>query len=390
MVELEELTIDGDLTINQNQRNGMEMLLTLCLTHDCNLRCSYCYAGRKFKHHMNHRTAERAIELGLEESLKHATPKLTVRFFGGEPLLEWETLKWSVDHALLRCSELDVDLRLAVTTNGTLLTDSRVSWLREREFHVGLSLDGNPAMHDTLRRFRNGRSSHGHGLAALRRMHRRDDVSYEVILVPDPRSIDHLAASVTWLLREGVRNITLNPNFYVAWPDSSRTTWRKHYEDIAKLYVASYQSGEELRVNVFDGKIKTGISGGYGSCSICSFGEGEVAVAPSGNLYPCERMVGDDSTPDMCIGNVFEGFDEEKRGRLLDRRTPTNAECIDCSYRPRCMNWCCCINYATTGETDSVHGLVCFHEQLCIETADTIAETLFAEANPVFLEKFYS
>lgn len=53
------------------------------------------------------------------------------------------------------------------------------------------------------------------------------------------------------------------------------------------------------------------------------------------------------------------------------------------------MNWCGCINHATTGTIDSVAGLVCFHEQLAIRVADQTAEVLFAERNPYFLTRFY-
>ena len=41
--------------------------LTLCLTHDCTLRCRYCYAGRKYAHAMSRETAERGMDIGLAE-----------------------------------------------------------------------------------------------------------------------------------------------------------------------------------------------------------------------------------------------------------------------------------------------------------------------------------
>ena len=66
--------------------------LTLCLTHDCTLRCRYCYAGRKYQHAMSRETAERGIDIGLEEALR-TQRGLDIGFFGGEPLMEWEQLQ---------------------------------------------------------------------------------------------------------------------------------------------------------------------------------------------------------------------------------------------------------------------------------------------------------
>ena len=59
------------------------MELTLCVDHDCNLRCSYCYNGGKFSRLMPAEVMRRSVDLAL------ASPpgQLDVSFFGGEPLL---------------------------------------------------------------------------------------------------------------------------------------------------------------------------------------------------------------------------------------------------------------------------------------------------------------
>ena len=42
-----------------------------------------------------------------------------------------------------------------------------------------------------------------------------------------------------------------------------------------------------------------------------------------------------------------------------------------------------------SGFINQVDGIVCFHERLTIDVADRVAETLYAEGNPLFLAKFY-
>ena len=61
----------------------------LCLTHNCNLRCSYCYAGEKVGRRMTRRTALRAIDFLADQS----NGRCVVTFFGGEPLLEGKLLQ---------------------------------------------------------------------------------------------------------------------------------------------------------------------------------------------------------------------------------------------------------------------------------------------------------
>jgi uncharacterized protein len=144
-----------------------------------------------------------------------------------------------------------------------------------------------------------------------------------------------------------------------------------------------------VRVDFIDSKIKTRLKAGYAACDRCNFGEQEIAVTAGGNIYPCERLVGED-TGDLCIGNVRDGFDATARMAVLAKRGNRNPECRDCGLRERCMNWCACTNYITTGAIDRVDGLVCYHEQMTVAIADSVAALLYEEQNPYFLETFYS
>jgi uncharacterized protein len=369
------------------------MNVTLCLTHACNLRCAYCYAGRKDTRRMAWETACRAVDFGLEHALRQAAltglpPETQLGYFGGEPLLEWDLLCRSSDYAAQACGRLGVALKRTVTTNMTLLDEAKAEWLRANGYYVGLSLDGNAAMHDALRCFADGRGSHAACVSALA-FYRGAQARAEVIVVVDPRNVAHLAESVDWLIAEDIRNIALNPNFYIAWPEPALEAWRDAYARIGARYAECLRKGNPVRINVFDGKIRVRIKEGYAACDRCGFGTDEVAVAPSGSLYPCERLVGDDADATYRIGTVFDGFDSARREAVVASRGNVVEACQACPVRDRCMNWCGCINAATTGAPNRVAGIVCYHERMAIEAADRVAATLFAERVPAFLARFY-
>ena len=134
------------------------LTLTLCLTHDCTLRCSYCYAGRKYRHAMARETAFRAIDLAVEEARQRGGA-LDVNFFGGEPLLEWDLLKVCDAYAREKTQGLAAPMRNSLTTNGTLLTPDKADWMQERDYLLVLSVDGHAAMHNRNRRYADGSGS---------------------------------------------------------------------------------------------------------------------------------------------------------------------------------------------------------------------------------------
>jgi len=362
------------------------MDVTLCLTHDCNLGCTYCYAGTKRRRAMTWDTAHQALDFVFAVG----DPKIQLGFFGGEPLLEWELLQRCTDEAQRRADDAGVRLVKTVTTNATLMTGERARWLADRGFVPALSIDGNRSMHDATRRLRGGGSSFDACMAGL-------DASLavypdvEVIVVPDPANVVHTMDGVRHLVQDrGVRRVSLNPNFYTPWSDEALDVWREQYHRVGDFYVECYRSGNAIALNFIDGKVITHLKCGFECRDRCNFGEREIAVAPSGRIYPCERLVGDDVDDDpMCIGTVATGFDEARRAAILARRGCTNDECTGCAIRNRCMNWCCCINYTLTGAIDVTDGIVCFHERLAVDVADRVGRVLFEERNPLFLARFY-
>jgi uncharacterized protein len=361
------------------------MDLTLSLTHACNLRCTYCYTGEKRAVAMSRETAARALDMAfaVRES------RVQLGFFGGEPLLEWDLLTWCTEQAEALAAERSIQLMPTLTTNGILLDPDRLRWLRNHRFHLGLSIDGNRAMHDITRRHADGTSSFE---ACLRGLERSLEVfpDVEVITVLDPANISHCAEGVRFLVREkGVRSISLNPNFHASWPEEALVQWQSAFATLGDLYLAAYRSDRPIYLNFMDTKIVTGLKGGYEHHDRCSYGEREIAVAPSGRIYPCERMIGADVDTQYSLGDVFNGFNPQWCECVLVQRGNRNPECKTCAYRSRCMNWCCCINHARTGAIDRTDGLVCFHEQLSIQVADDVGNQLFQERNPAFLERFY-
>ncbi|MGO8751786.1 MAG: radical SAM protein [Thermoguttaceae bacterium] len=137
-------------------------LLTLELTHRCNLECEYCCYGAHYpelrRHGQDTMTFETAVN-AITDYANHRPDDFVIGFYGGEPLLEFELLK----RIVLFCETLDDSVvatpRFNVTTNGTLLTDEVIHFLVGHRFNVTISLDGPKHVHDRYRVFRNENSA---------------------------------------------------------------------------------------------------------------------------------------------------------------------------------------------------------------------------------------
>ena len=363
--------------------------LTLCLTHNCNLRCRYCYAGRKWQHSMSFETARQGMDLAIAEA-KLMDGAVDLAFFGGEPLLEWDLLRRCHDYMQEHGPTTPAPVRYGLTTNMTLLTPDKLEWLLERNYKLGLSIDGSPAMHDVNRRFASGRGSHAAVLPALEWVNAHPALRCEVICVVTPSNVHLLAEGVRWLHEHFRGRINLNLDYWNEWTDAQFATLEEQYTQVMQLALATWREGSRpLMLGNFEDKVLAHLHEREEDCIHCRVGEREFAVSVDGNIFPCSRLVGEGDNPAITFGHVSSGIDRARQHWLIATRGNRTPACKLCTLRRRCTNTCGCSNYAASGHWDQVSPFLCQSEQLIIRTADTVAETLYAEKNPAFMEHFY-
>jgi AdoMet-dependent heme synthase len=114
--------------------------LTVHLTSRCNLRCAYCSADsypEKEEKPFDPMLLRRAIAGGSCVSLS---------FAGGEPLVRRSDL-----YAAIAIVRRVGHIRIAVTTNGTLLNDVDIAYFAKHGIRLQFSIDGDRAIHDHIR-----------------------------------------------------------------------------------------------------------------------------------------------------------------------------------------------------------------------------------------------
>ncbi len=111
---------------------------------------------------MSPETSKKAIDFLVDASGNRRY--LDVDFFGGEPLLCFDTVKQTVLYANEKAKRHDKEFRFTITTNCTLLTRDIIDFLNEWRISVILSLDGRPETHNKMRRYRDGGMSHDDAL----------------------------------------------------------------------------------------------------------------------------------------------------------------------------------------------------------------------------------
>lgn len=287
------------------------MKVCLVLTHQCNLACSYCYAGEKFNRHMTEKTAME----GLRMLFSGGSGDLELSFFGGEPFLRFPLMAKVCRWARRAADRAGRKISFQITTNATILEEKQLRFLAEYNVWTALSLDGPEDVQDVARPFVNGRGS---GRLVWRNVERALDTLERVhlLMVVTPTTIGSLLPAVERLYRAGASRISLLPDLEADWApveDEARDVWSQ----LARASLLSMCTDQPLHLSPFATYFpETGEPGVAEAQGACDFGGRQVTIAPSGNLYPCARLVGTDRRPEVRIGHVKLGWQTDKAQQL--------------------------------------------------------------------------
>jgi uncharacterized protein len=336
--------------------------LSLMVTHACNLQCDYCYVGAKSNRGMSAEIGQAAIR----RAVRSVEPGglLELGFFGGEPLLLAEHIAALIDFAKDQCRGREIDLNCQMTTNGTVATAAAWKILTLPEMQIHVSHDGLPEVHDRHRHTAGGRGCSEQVLATIERLLGvREDIG--VVMVVRPDSLETLSEGIRFLRARGVRHIVPTLDLWTAWNGDDAARLEKELVRAADLW---REGLPDCSIGWFDEK--AGLLAGWRNepTARCRFGDGELAVSPRGNLYPCERLIGEDSpdNPLRMPGHALEGED------FPPLPFPGRAEelCGPCNIRGQCNTTCRCANYVRTGDIRRPDGLLCLLDRTCYrETA---------------------
>jgi len=277
--------------------------LVLAVTQRCNLVCRYCYNGAARACDLPLAYGQQAINRAL--SLVQRGGELHLGSFGGEPLLCVDTVIALLAHARFKARAAGVRLACALTTNGMVQSRKVRTLLAQPEVQASVSCDGLPVVHDRHRVDAQGRGSSRTVLefiATLTRLKR----AFSVTMVVRPDTVSALADGVRFLHEHGVRDFVPTLDLWTRWSPADIVRLEAQVHAVADLW---HRWLPEVRVSWFDEKLLA-ISGlPRSDCSRCAFGDGEIAVAPSGWLYPCERLIGEDrpDNPHRPPGHIADG-----------------------------------------------------------------------------------
>lgn len=367
----------------------MTKTVTIQVTDNCNLACTYCYQINKQTHSIPIEYGKKFIDALLAgEYDKYGqydkAQGIVLEFIGGEPFMEIDTVSALTDYFIQRLAELNHRwlhrYRISICSNGVLYFTPKVQeYIAKHHKHLSfsISIDGNKKLHDACRVFHDGTGSYDIAIAGVEHYMAHYDNTMGSKMTIAPGNVEYISEAVLGLIEKGYRNINLNCVYEEGWTAEHATIL---YNQLKLLADYMLESGhcEDTALSIFeptffhpkDPEDNQNWCGGNGAM---------LSIDYKGDLYPCirymESSLGSNVKP-LIIGNVNTGIlvteeqcNIEQCLKCITRRSQSTDECFNCPIAEGC-SWCTAYNYQCFGTPDARATYICImHKARCLANA---------------------
>ncbi len=338
------------------------ILHMLVVTLRCNETCVYCHASRanmdQVQTDMTKEVAEQAVDIILAST----NPFVTIEFQGGEPLVNFEVVKHTVQYALRKNETIGKRLEFTMVSNFSLMDEEKLDFLLEHRVQLCTSIDGPEKLHNAQRKL-NTLDAFGKARYWMKRINERyiemglDPTLYhvEALLTLTKASLDQHREIVDTYVALGCKTIFLRPVDPFGFAERTRlrieyprSAYLEFYRKAVDYILELNRQGVEILeryAGIFLTKILQGTDPNFLDVrSPSGTGLGAMAYNYDGRVFTCDegRMLHAMGDASLELGHVATHSYRELLGHetvravALASNLDGQPDCVQCAYSPYC------------------------------------------------------
>jgi radical SAM protein with 4Fe4S-binding SPASM domain len=324
------------------------------------------------------------------------TPNIT--FFGGEPLLEWDSVIVPLTKYIRE--EYKEPFNLSITSNCILMTEEKLNFMKENNIGLLFSIDGDQETQDINRPFHSGKGSFDMLIDKIPMILKYYPNTTFRATIHKPTA--HLTFdNMKFAVEQGYNNMFFTPNVFDEWTEEEKSKLKEQVILFADYFIENARQGKIVHLNNLDrifpkilainNAYKKNLDRPYLSHK-CGLGTGSGAsISPNGKIYACQEMVTNDDV--FLIGDIYNGEDLEKRKQLASLFNSQKVyglnNCKDCKFDKICDGGCVANNYLWNKDLNKMPDMYCFWEQILLDEAIRICNVLGNEKNELFKNIYF-
>lgn len=341
----------------------------------CNQQCLYCHASRRDVSKTGFDMTKEVAKKVVDTIFDSTSPQITIEFQGGEPLINFDIVKFVIEYALEKNKEIQKELYFSIVTNLSELNEKKMRYLMDKGVFFCTSLDGPQKIHDANRPFSKS-SSYKETVRWINRINKEyerrgfDTNLYHVdaLMTTTRQSFGYAKEIVDEYVKHGIKVIhirPLNPLGFASktWSKIGYTVdeFLKFYFEILDYVIELNLKGVEIQERtaaLFIIKMITDRDPNFLDLrSPCGAGIGQMAYNYDGKIFTCDeaRMLHEMGEDLFLLGSAGKDLYVDLVGSpitcsiLVASLLDAYPYCQGCAFKPYC-GICPIINYIEQGD----------------------------------------
>lgn len=318
----------------------------------CNMRCRYCFyedeAANRAQASMGVMSAQTA-ELLIRQALETVdfNGQISFAFQGGEPTVAGLGFFQNFVETVRRLNTRRIPVSYSIQTNGLALDGEWAEFLAKNRFLVGLSLDGDKAIHDEFRVDAAGKGTWARVQKNLTLL-QKAGVECNLLCVVTRRCAKSAVRVYHALQKTGIRYLQFIPCLDPLGEPRGQRPWSLTPEDYGAFLCAlfdewyrDWEAGRYTSVRLFDDYVHLAMGLPAGTCATSGSCGAYFVVEADGGVYPCDFYVLDQwklgdlkDTPLAAMGK------SERAKHFLADGLEHPAPCAACRWQSLCFGGC--------------------------------------------------
>lgn len=207
-------------------------LMVMC-TYRCQFECGYCEVEQK-----NSSMPMAILSKTVDCLLTTHAQECQLRFWGGEPLLRWSFIKEGIFYGLKQAASKGKKIRFMITTNGLLLDQRKLNFLKNYPVEIMFSLDGDAKTNNLHRFLHAGKTISKVLLTNLKELI-KSDLPYFVNMAVTLHTVNNLCDNLDFLKSIKVKKVQLCYQCGIIWPEEKTQVLIEELKKFSNKYSGS-------------------------------------------------------------------------------------------------------------------------------------------------------
>ena len=320
------------------------------LSEQCNMACKYCFLGN------NKMTSNKVTNYPMTKEIALAALKYfaaqtrnnkfyfnerkEIIFYGGEPLLNFETLVYIINQCKIMQLNGDIspNINFSMVTNGLLLDAEKINFLKEHDINISISIDGLDEQSNANRIDKNGNSVYQRIIETIELLNKMD-MSFGLSITLTNEAMTSVHKTIELAKKYNISNISFNILYQTKELRLNDDYYKKATEFIIEFYkLARENCIYEDRIMR---KIKAFSNEEFYFFDCAATSANQIVITPDGGVGICHGCMEHrkyflsnvfEPSVDICMNETFKSW---------QTFSPIYKEqCLDCECLGLCGGGC--------------------------------------------------